>query len=97
MNKLIRAFFFLPVLIISWWLAGGFFATVTIGAWVEDAAKALGFTTVPGWLLGSSGVLLYIVFGICIPAYLSSLYIGWVGIFGGPLLALGAIALAGRW
>lgn len=95
--QIIRAPFFWLGVLLSFIPAFFIFSVVSVGAWCEDALHAIGYRARPRWLPGVLGVLGYVGLGIAVPAYLGSLLIGWPGILVGPVLALGCIAVLGRW
>ena len=97
LSRIIRAPFFMVSLLISLIMAFWFFATVSVGAWCEDALRWLGYKSRPLWLPGVLGVIGYTGLGIVGPAYLGGLLIGWPGAILSPLLVLAAIAWFGHW
>lgn len=78
-------------------LALFFFAWVSVGSWCEDALRWLGYRARPRWLPAALGLMAYVGLGIAGPAYLGTVVLGWPGAVLGPAVALGAIAILGRW
>ncbi|HEC23542.1 MAG TPA: hypothetical protein ENI95_11575 [Chloroflexi bacterium] len=72
-------------------------AIVSVGSWCEDALRWLGVRARPRWLPGVLGAVGYVSLGLAGPAYLGGRLMGWPGAILGPVLALGAIAVLGRW
>jgi hypothetical protein len=95
--RILRAPFFLGSLLVSSFFALFILAVVSIGSWFEKVLHWLGYRSRPAWLPPFLGVLGYMGLGLAGPAYLAGRLIGWPGFVIGPLLALGAIALLGRW
>ena len=95
--RIIRAPLFLGSLLLTSLVALFILAVVSIGSWFEKVLRWLGYRSRPGWLPPFLGVLGYMGLGLAGPAYLAGRLIGWPGFVIGPLVALGAIALLGRW
>jgi hypothetical protein len=95
--RIIRAPFFLGSLLVSSFFAAFILAVVSIGSWFEKILHRLGYRSRPAWLPPALGVLGYMGLGLAGPAYLAGRLIGWPGFVIGPLLALGAIAVLGKW
>ncbi len=95
--RILRAPFFLLSIALSMLVAFFFFAWVSVGSWCEDALRWLGYRARPRWLPAALGLMAYVGLGIAGPAYLGTLMLGWPGAVLGPVVALGAIAILGRW
>ena len=97
MLRIIRAPFFLIQLALSWWVACGFFASVSIGAWCEDGLRLAGLRRHPVWLPGALGVAGYLLFGVALPIALGIRVAGAAGAVGLQLAVLALIAWIGKW
>ncbi len=95
--RILRAPFFLISLGLSLLPVFFVFASVSVGAWCEDALRLLGYRSKYGWLPALLGFVGYTGLGVAGPAYLGNVLIGWPGAILGPLIALGVIAVLGRW
>jgi hypothetical protein len=95
--RIIRAPFFLGSLLVSSFFAVFILAVVSLGSWFENLLHRLGYRSRPAWLPPALGVLGYMGLGLAGPAYLAGRLIGWPGFVIGPLVALGAIAVLGKW
>ena len=96
-KQIVRAPFFLLMLGASFVPVFFIFASVSVGAWCEDALRWLGYRSKPGWLPAVLGMVGYAGLGVAGPAYAGNALLGWPGAVLGPLLALGIIAILGRW
>ncbi len=94
---IIRAPFFLLGVLFGMIPTFFIFAMVSVGSWCEDALRWVGYRSRPAWLPAVLGAVVYAAFGLAGPAYLGQHLIGWPGAIVGPVLALGAIAVLGRW
>lgn len=94
--RLLRAPFVVVGFIISLYLSSLFFATVSIGGWVEDGLRWVGLerTGTASAIAGALGVLTLTLVG---PAWLGNRLLGWPGLIIGPLLAMLLVALLDRW
>lgn len=97
LTRVLRAPFFLTTLLLSMLPVFFIFASVSMGAWFERALLLLGYQSRPRWLPAVLGVLGYTGLGVWGPAALGNQLLGWPGAILGPLLALGVIAVLGRW
>lgn len=95
--RILRAPFFLISIAFSTMLVFFFFAWVSVGSWCEDALRWLGYRARPRWLPAALGLMTYVGLGIAGPAYLGAVILGWPGAVLGPVVALGAITILGRW
>jgi hypothetical protein len=95
--RIMRAPVFLFALLLSAVPVFFIFASVSVGSWAEDGLRWFGYRSRPRWLPAVLGFVGYTGFGVAAPAILGRLLIGWPGAILGPVLALGAIALLGRW
>lgn len=95
--RVARAPFFVVPLLLSMLPLFFIFASVSVGAWIEQLLFWVGYQARPRWLPGVLGVLGYTGFGVAGPAALGNTLIGWPGAVLGPLLVLGLIAKLGRW
>lgn len=95
--RILRAPFFVCALLLSMVPVFYLFASVSMGAWVEEGLQRLGLQMPPRWLPAVLGVLAYTGLGVAAPAVLGGNLLGWPGAVLGPLLALGVIAVLGRW
>ncbi len=96
-SRILRAPVFLISLMLSMIMVFVIVASVSVGSWCEDALRWLGYRSRPRWLPAALGVIGYLSLGLAAPALLGRLLIGWPGAILGPVLALGAIAVLGRW
>lgn len=97
MVRIIRAPFFMISLLVGAILTFFILAWVSVGGWCEDALRWLGYRERQSWLPAVFGMVGYVGFGIAAPAYAGWHLIGWPGAIVGPILALAAIAVLGRW
>lgn len=95
--RVVRAPFFVVPLLLSMLPLFFIFASVSVGAWIEQLMFLAGFQAPPRWLPGALGMLSYTGLGIAGPAVLGNTLLGWPGAVLGPLLVLGLIAKLGRW
>lgn len=95
--RVVRAPFFLVTLLLSMVPVFFIFASVSVGAWIEQGLHWFGYQQRPRWLPGVLGVLGYTGLGVAGPAMLGGRLLGWPGAVIGPLLVLGVIAVLGRW
>lgn len=95
--RMLRAPLFLLSLLLSAVPVFFIFASVSVGSWAEDGLRWFGYRSKPRWLPAVLGFVGYTGLGVAAPAILGRSLIGWPGTILGPVLALGAIALLGRW
>jgi len=95
--RIVRAPFFVITLLLSMVPVFFIFASVSVGAWIEQALHIFGYRQRPLWLPAVLGVLGYTGLGVAGPALLGGNLLGWPGAVLGPLIVLGLIAILGRW
>lgn len=95
--RIVRAPFFLLMLVISLIPVLFIFASVSVGSWAEELLHGIGYRARPRWLPAFLGVVGYSSLGVAAPAWLGSSLLGWPGAVLGPILTLGAIAILGHW
>nr|MBN1229731.1 hypothetical protein [Anaerolineae bacterium] len=94
--RILRAPFFLILLLASMPLVFFFFAWVTIGAWFQDLSGKAGITA-RGWVFAAFGFFVYTSLGLVLPAIIGSYLLGWVGAVITPIVLLAGIAYLGKW
>ncbi|NDJ36777.1 MAG: hypothetical protein GYB64_19155 [Chloroflexi bacterium] len=95
--KAVRTPFYLVVVAFSVLMTMPFFGSVTVGAWIEDGLRTVGWQDPPGILLALLGVLAYLVVGLALPILAGARLLGPLGAVAALLLVLALIAYLGRW
>jgi hypothetical protein len=97
MVRLIRAPFFILMVLLSL-IPGAFIcASVSVGAWFEDGLRLIGLPPRRDWIPLTLGISGYLLLGIVLPAYLGGRLMGISGAILFPLAVLIVIALLDRW
>ncbi len=97
LERVVRAPFLALGIILALIPAIFIFAVVSVGDWSERLLCIVGYRARPQWLPFALGILGYVGLGVAAPAYLGGLLLGWPGSLIAPIIALGCIAVLGRW
>jgi hypothetical protein len=95
--KYVRAPLFFVNLLIGGILTFSILASVSIGAWIEDALRFTGYEAKRSWLPAIIGILLYLAVGLIGPIVLGNYLIGWPGAVITPVIIGLVIVYLGRW
>jgi hypothetical protein len=95
--KVIRAPFFIAMILLTLIPATFICAAVSVGAWFEDGLRLIGAPPRRDWIPLMLGIVGYLVLGVVGPAYFGSQLLGVSGAVMFPLAVLILIALLDRW
>jgi hypothetical protein len=95
--KVIRAPFFIAMVLITLVPATVICAAVSVGAWFEDGLRLIGAPPRRDWIPLMLGIVGYLLLGVAVPAYFGSQLLDVSGVVMFPLAVLIMIALLDRW